>query len=84
MVLWDTACRRSESHALDFMTFAKVSDWSYVELYIAPDFRAEFQHLDKDPSISRVYTLKSLDAPPGVDACSGTTHLLGSIEKRPR
>merc|ERR1711893_205885 len=80
LLLWGTACRRSELHALDFKTFAKASERLYVELYIAPEFRAKFQHLDKDPSASRVYILKRLDAPSGVDAHSGTTHLLGSNE----
>ena len=68
LVLWGTACRRSELHALDFQTFARSANWSRVELYLMPKVMAKYQFLDKDPSASRAYTLYRLDAPSSEDA----------------
>ena len=68
LVLWGTACRRSELHALDFDTFARTPNWSRVELNLVPTFMAKYQNLDKDPSASRVYYLHRLDAPSNEDA----------------
>ena len=64
LVLWGTACRRSELHALDFETFVRAPDWSYVELYTTPDYRAKFQRSDEP----RMYVVRRLDAPSGEDA----------------
>ena len=59
LVLLGTACRRSELHALDLRHIKHSDDWSSVEFYPLPDFRAKNQHLD-DSSLPQTYSIQAL------------------------
>ena len=59
LLLWGTACRRSEIHGIDVNSITHNANWSRVEMALLPEVFAKNQYLD-DPSVQRTYSLEAL------------------------